>query len=99
MIAGPGAHIHLNGIVDDAASLRPPVVEIAPRFQGRRITLAHIGLGTRGILLERGEITDVIEMPVRRGYDLNVARLEAERFDIRLDERIRSRRAGVDKDE
>jgi hypothetical protein len=67
---------------------------MAARLQNRRIALAHVSLGTWRILLECGEIADVIEVPVGRGYDLNVARLEAERFDVRFDARIRSGRAG-----
>jgi len=33
------------------------------------------------------EIAHVIPVPVRRGDDLDVGELEAERFDIRLDQR------------
>jgi len=41
----------------------------------------------------------MVEMPVRRGDRLEVAGLEAERFDVRLDERIGARRPGIDQDQ
>jgi hypothetical protein len=41
----------------------------------------------------------MVEMPVRRGDDLDVACLEAERFDARLNEGIGARRAGIDEDQ
>ena len=85
MVAGLGAHVDLDRIVDDAAPFGPPIIDIAARLQCRGVALVHMGLGGGSIFLEQGKIADMVPMPVRRGDRLDITGLEAERFDVRLD--------------
>ena len=85
MVAGLRPHVDLDGIIDDPAPLGIAIVDIAAGFQRRCIALIDVGLGVWSVLLERSEIADVIEVPMSRGEDLDITRLEAERLDACLD--------------